>query len=86
MAQDIDRSGTPLVEMRDMQKAFGGIRAVDHVTIDLYPGEVVGVAFRPIWGANIIESCISLDKCSSLCPKGRFFGGIVAIHVDDSIT
>ena len=25
----IDRSGTPLVEMRDMQKAFGGIRAVD---------------------------------------------------------
>ena len=30
----------PLVEMRDMVKSFGGIKAVDHVTIDLYPGEV----------------------------------------------
>ncbi|MFQ5623906.1 MAG: ATP-binding cassette domain-containing protein [Paracoccaceae bacterium] len=34
---------TPLVEMRDMSIAFGGIKAVDHVTVDLYPGEVVGV-------------------------------------------
>ncbi len=34
---------TPLVEMRDMQLSFGGIKAVDHVTIDLYPGEVVGL-------------------------------------------
>jgi D-xylose transport system ATP-binding protein len=38
-----DQRGTPLLEMRDMQKAFGGIRAVDHVSIDLYPGEVVGI-------------------------------------------
>lgn len=34
---------TPLVEMRDMCISFGGIRAVDHVTVDLYPGEVVGL-------------------------------------------
>ena len=34
---------TPLVEMRDMSIAFGGIKAVDHVTVDLYPGEVVGL-------------------------------------------
>ncbi len=34
---------TPLVEMRDMQISFGGIKAVDHVSIDLYPGEVVGL-------------------------------------------
>ena len=33
----------PLVEMRDMSIAFGGIRAVDHVTVDLYAGEVVGL-------------------------------------------
>ncbi len=33
----------PLVEMRDIQIAFGGIKAVDHVSIDLYPGEVVGL-------------------------------------------
>ena len=36
-------NGTPLVEMRDMSLAFGGIKAVDHVSIDLYAGEVVGV-------------------------------------------
>ena len=34
---------TPLVEMRDIQLSFGGIRAVDHVSVDLYPGEVVGL-------------------------------------------
>ena len=34
---------TPLVEMRDISIAFGGIKAVDHVSIDLYPGEVVGL-------------------------------------------
>jgi D-xylose transport system ATP-binding protein len=35
--------GTPLLEMRDMSIAFGGIKAVDHVSIDLHPGEVVGL-------------------------------------------
>jgi D-xylose transport system ATP-binding protein len=35
--------GTPLVEMRDICISFGGIHAVDHVTVDLYPGEVVGL-------------------------------------------
>ncbi len=34
---------TPLVEMRNIELAFGGIKAVDNVTIDLYPGEVVGL-------------------------------------------
>ncbi|SPF80640.1 ATP-binding cassette domain-containing protein [Pseudoprimorskyibacter insulae] len=39
----IDRSGTPLVEMRNMSISFGGINAVDDVSVDLYPGEVVGL-------------------------------------------
>jgi D-xylose transport system ATP-binding protein len=34
---------TPLVEMKDIQISFGGIKAVDHVSVDLYPGEVVGL-------------------------------------------
>ena len=33
----------PLVEMRDMHLSFGGVKAVDGVTIDLHPGEVVGL-------------------------------------------
>ena len=39
----IDQSGTPLVEMRNIRVAFGGVHAVDDVSIDLYPGEVVGL-------------------------------------------
>ncbi|SDH09779.1 ATP-binding cassette domain-containing protein [Pelagibacterium luteolum] len=34
---------TPLVELEDISIAFGGIRAVDGASIDLYPGEVVGL-------------------------------------------
>ena len=34
---------TPLVEMRNISISFGGIRAVDDVSVDLYPGEVVGL-------------------------------------------
>src|SRR4028118_877704 len=33
----------PLVEMRDIRIAFGGVRAVDGVSIDLHAGEVVGL-------------------------------------------
>ncbi|WP_417249118.1 ATP-binding cassette domain-containing protein [Celeribacter sp.] len=36
-------TGTPLVEMRNMSISFGGVHAVDDVSIDLYPGEVVGL-------------------------------------------
>ena len=34
---------TPLVEMRDINVAFGGVHAVRDVSIDLYAGEVVGL-------------------------------------------
>lgn len=34
---------TPLVEMRDMNVSFGGVHAVEDVSIDLYPGEVLGL-------------------------------------------
>ena len=36
-------AGTPLVEMRDIHVSFGGVKAVDGVTCQLYPGEVVGL-------------------------------------------
>ncbi len=35
---------SPLVEMRDISVAFGGVRAVRGVSIDLHAGEVVGIA------------------------------------------
>jgi D-xylose transport system ATP-binding protein len=36
-------TSTPLVEMTDISIAFGGIKAVDHASISLHPGEVVGL-------------------------------------------
>jgi D-xylose transport system ATP-binding protein len=33
----------PLVEMRDISVSFGGVRAVDDVTVTLFPGEVVAL-------------------------------------------
>lgn len=36
-------ANSPLVELRDISIAFGGIKAVDHASVDLYPGEVVGL-------------------------------------------
>ena len=40
-ARDIETP--PLVEMRDISIAFGGIKAVDTVSVDLKAGEVVGL-------------------------------------------
>lgn len=34
---------TPLVEMRNISKNFGGLQALTGANLDLYPGEVVGV-------------------------------------------
>lgn len=43
-AKEIRASGAaPLVEMKNISIAFGGIKAVDDVSVDLYPGEVVGL-------------------------------------------
>jgi len=38
-----ERTGSPLVELRDIRVAFGGVHAVDGVSVDLFPGEVVGL-------------------------------------------
>ncbi len=55
----VDRSGTPLVELRDISIAFGGIKAVDHVTVDLFPGEVVGLLGHNGAGKSTLIKCLS---------------------------
>ena len=55
----INRSGTPLVELRDISISFGGIKAVDHVTVDLYPGEVVGLLGHNGAGKSTLIKCLS---------------------------
>lgn len=50
---------TPLVEMRDISISFGGIKAVDHVSIDLHPGEVVGLLGHNGAGKSTLIKCLS---------------------------
>ena len=54
-----DRTEAPLVEMRDVSVSFGGIKAVDHVTVDLYPGEVVGLLGHNGAGKSTLIKCLS---------------------------
>jgi D-xylose transport system ATP-binding protein len=39
----MNANATPLIDMRDISIAFGGIKAVDRASINLFPGEVVGL-------------------------------------------
>ncbi|RYH10603.1 ATP-binding cassette domain-containing protein [Tropicimonas sp. IMCC6043] len=59
MPLDTANNGTPLVEMRNMRKSFGGIHAVDDVTLDLYPGEVVGVLGHNGAGKSVLMKMLS---------------------------
>lgn len=54
-----DNRGTPLVEMRDISIAFGGIKAVDQCSVDLYPGEVVGLLGHNGAGKSTLIKCLS---------------------------
>ena len=51
--------GTPLVEMRNISISFGGVKAVDDVTVNLYPGEVVGLLGHNGAGKSTLIKCLS---------------------------
>ena len=51
--------GTPLVELKDISISFGGIKAVDRVSVDLYPGEVVGLLGHNGAGKSTLIKCLS---------------------------
>ena len=36
-------SDTPILKVDDLSKSFGGVRALNHVSFDLKPGELLGV-------------------------------------------
>ena len=55
----MSNSGTPLVELKDISIAFGGIKAVDRVSVDLDPGEVVGLLGHNGAGKSTLIKCLS---------------------------
>jgi len=86
-------SGTPLVSMRNIRVSFGGVHAVDDVTIDLHPGEVVGLVggngagkstlIRVLSGAhpaNEGEIYINGQKASISNPRDAKTYGIETIY------
>ena len=52
-------SPTPLVEMINIHKRFGGVHAVQGVTIDLYPGEVNGILGHNGAGKTVLMKTLS---------------------------
>lgn len=49
----------PLVEMKGIFKHFGGVHAVEDVSINLYPGEVVGVLGHNGAGKSCLMKCLA---------------------------
>jgi D-xylose transport system ATP-binding protein len=83
----------PLVEMRNIRVSYGGVHAVDGVTVDLYPGEVVGLVggngagkstlIRALSGAhpaNEGEILIDGQKVSISNPRDAKSFGIETIY------
>jgi len=70
---------TPLVELRDIRVAFGGVHAVDGVTVDLYPGEIVGLV-----GGNGAGKTTLIRTLSGAHPadSGRVFIGGEEVTID----
>ena len=49
----------PLVEMKHVYKRFGGVHAVEDVTVDLFAGEVVGLVGHNGAGKSSTIHCIT---------------------------
>src|SRR3954449_9724491 len=50
---------TPLVGMRNINIAFGGVHAVRDVSVDLYPGELVGLVGHNGAGKSTLMRALS---------------------------
>ena len=49
---------TPIIEIRDITKRFGGIVAVDGVSFDVFPGEILGVIGPNGCGKSTLFNCV----------------------------
>jgi D-xylose transport system ATP-binding protein len=49
----------PLVEMKNIHKRFGGVHAVNNVSVDLYAGEVVGIVGHNGAGKTVLMKALS---------------------------
>lgn len=52
-------SSEPILSVRNLVKQFGGLTAVDDVSLDIYPGEVVGLVGDNGAGKSTLIKCVS---------------------------
>src|SRR5690606_36209665 len=60
------REGPPVLEVRDVTRSFGGVRALDGVSFDLRPGEILGFI-----GPNGAGKTTLFDVISGFTPAHR---------------
>jgi D-xylose transport system ATP-binding protein len=70
---------TPLVELKNMSIAFGGVRAVDDVSVDLHPGEVVGLLGHNGAGKSTLIKMLS-GAYAADSGEIRINGEVASIH------
>jgi ribose transport system ATP-binding protein len=51
--------GEPILSVRNLVKRFGGLTAVDDVSLDIFPGEVVGLVGDNGAGKSTLIKCVS---------------------------
>jgi branched-chain amino acid transport system ATP-binding protein len=70
-----DHTVEPILSVRDLSVSFGGIRAVDSTSFDIWPGEIVGVI-----GPNGAGKTTVFDLVSGFTPASR---GSITLHGRD---
>jgi D-xylose transport system ATP-binding protein len=79
-AEVLAEPAQPLVEMRDIRVAFGGVHAVDGVTVDLFPGEVVAlVGGNGAGKTTLIKTLSGAHRADS----GQIFVGGEPVTIDN---
>jgi peptide/nickel transport system ATP-binding protein len=73
------RRGEVLVELQDLVVDYGPARAVDHVSLSIHTGEVVGLAGESGCGKSTTGNAI----LQILQPPGRIAGGRILFRGDD---
>ena len=63
---------TPILEVRDLVKDFGGVRALDHCTLDIEPGHITGIIGPNGAGKTTLFNVVS----GAMRPNG----GSIAFH------